>query len=471
MKKMKSRKNAITILIVDDDKHILNIFSQMIRLRGYEPLTAQNGKQALDILSKKNVNVVITDVRMPEMNGMELLTIIKKKYPDTDVIVITGYASTDDAVKAMKCGASDYILKPFSPDEVLLKVMDIYNKNKSFDKEKQVVDRKYHIPVVVADTKGMKQVLQEVDIVSPTDAVVLITGETGVGKDVIARLLHTKSERRMQPFIRMNCVELNEGVIESELFGHEKGSFTGAVSSKKGRLELADKGTLFLDEVGDIPMSTQKKLLRVLEQKAFERVGGIETINIDVRVIAATNKNIPHEIKKKRFRQDLFYRLNTVMINIPPLRERADDIIPLARHFLLRFTKDKKKLNFTKQLTDMLLSYNWPGNVRELKSTVERAVIFSKNGDIDLAKLFREKDSIVEQEGVFTLECPSLTINDVEKSLLFKVLTNAKWNIQLSSRILKLSRTTLYEKIKKYGLNTLKNDDFLNKATQPHLKS
>jgi len=223
MKKMKSRKNAITILIVDDDKHILNIFSQMIRLRGYEPLTAQNGKQALDILSKKNVNVVITDVRMPEMNGMELLTIIKKKYPDTDVIVITGYASTDDAVKAMKCGASDYILKPFSPDEVLLKVMDIYNKNKSFDKEKQVVDRKYHIPVVVADTKGMKQVLQEVDIVSPTDAVVLITGETGVGKDVIARLLHTKSERRMQPFIRMNCVELNEGVIESELFGHEKG--------------------------------------------------------------------------------------------------------------------------------------------------------------------------------------------------------------------------------------------------------
>jgi len=471
MKNMKSRKNAITILIVDDDKHILNIFSQMIRLRGYEPLTAQNGKQALDILSKKNVNVVITDVRMPEMNGMELLTIIKKKYPDTDVIVITGYASTDDAVKAMKCGASDYILKPFSPDEVLLKVMDIYNKNKSFDKEKQVVDRKYHIPVVVADTKGMKQVLQEVDIVSPTDAVVLITGETGVGKDVIARLLHAKSERRMQPFIRMNCVELNEGVIESELFGHEKGSFTGAVSSKKGRLELADKGTLFLDEVGDIPMSTQKKLLRVLEQKAFERVGGIETINIDVRVIAATNKNIPYEIKKKRFRQDLFYRLNTVMINIPPLRERVDDIIPLARHFLLRFTKDKKKLNFTKQLTDMLLSYNWPGNVRELKSTIERAVIFSKNGDIDLAKLFREKDSIVEQEGVFTLECPSLTINDVEKSLLFKVLTNARWNIQLSSRILKLSRTTLYEKIKKYGLNTLKNDDFLNKATQPHLKS
>jgi len=440
----------LSVMVVDDNKYILRSFSQIIQLRGHKPYTAQNGKAALDVLSKNRVDVVLTDVRMPEMDGIELLKTIKNKYSDIQVIVITGYGSIDDAVTAIKYGASDYILKPFSPDEVILKIETYFREKKgSIEKKK-----KKSIPeTIIAESTEMKGVLEEVDIVSPTDAVVLITGETGVGKDVIARLLHAKSERRMQPFIRMNCVELNEGVIESELFGHEKGSFTGAVSSKKGRLELADKGTLFLDEVGDIPMSTQKKLLRVLEQKAFERVGGIETINIDVRVIAATNKNIPYEIKKKRFRQDLFYRLNTVMINIPPLRERVDDIIPLARHFLLRFTKDKKKLNFTKQLTDMLLSYNWPGNVRELKSTIERAVIFSHKGDTKLEKIFRERDFVSEQAAIFTLECPSLKIDDVEKSLILKVLKDSDWNIQQAARILKVSRTTLYDKIEKHNLH------------------
>jgi len=440
----------LSVMVVDDNKYILRSFSQIIQLRGHKPYTAQNGKAALDVLSKNRVDVVLTDVRMPEMDGIELLKTIKNKYSDTEVIVITGYGSIDDAVKAMKYGASDYILKPFSPDEVILKIETHFRKKKgSIEKKK----KKSIAETIISESTEMKGVFEEVEIVASTDAVVLITGETGVGKDVIARLLHSKSERRMQPFIRMNCVELNEGVIESELFGHEKGSFTGAVSSKKGRLELADKGTLFLDEVGDIPMSTQKKLLRVLEQKAFERVGGIETINIDVRVIAATNKNIPYEIKKKRFRQDLFYRLNTVMINIPPLRERADDIIPLAHHFLLRFTKDKKKLNFTKQLTDMLLSYNWPGNVRELKSTVERAVIFSHKGDIKLEKIFRERDFVSEQAAIFTLECPSLKIDDVEKSLILKVLKDSDWNIQQTARILKISRTTLYDKIEKHNLH------------------
>ncbi|MCK4395704.1 sigma-54-dependent Fis family transcriptional regulator [candidate division WOR-3 bacterium] len=456
MKEM-DKKDDISILIVDDDEYILDSFSQLITLRGYTCYTALNGKKALDILSKKKIDVIIADMKMPEMDGMHLLKTVKGQYPDIDVIIITGYGSIDDAVEAMKYGASDYILKPFSLDEMILKIVDICKKKKGYVEEKKGVEVTPRFPAVIAETDMMKEVLKEVEIVAPTDATILITGETGTGKDVIARLIHSKSKRSNQPFIRMNCVELNEGVIESELFGHEKGSFTGAVSMKKGRLELADKGTIFLDEVGDIPLSTQRKLLRVLELKEFERVGGTETIRIDVRVIAATSKNLSRMAAKKEFRMDLFYRLNTVMIKIPPLRERQEDIISLAEHFLMRFTSGEKRITMTRKIKDMLLSYNWPGNVRELKSTIERAVIFSREGDINLEKLFRKKDTLEEVEGIFTLECPSLTHDDVEKSLLLKVLVNARWNIQHSARVLKISRTTLYEKIKKYGLNSYRN--------------
>ena len=457
--KIKYKQENFAFLVVDDDEYILDVFSQLFSLKGYTTYTAANGKKALDILSKKTIDVIIADMKMPEMDGMHLLKTVKGQYPDIDVIIITGYGTIDDAVEAMKYGASDYILKPFSFDEMILKIVDICKKKKRYFKEKEGIEVTSRFPAVIAETDMMKEVLKEVEIVAPTDATILITGDTGTGKDVIARLIHSKSKRSNQPFIRMNCVELNEGVIESELFGHEKGSFTGAVSMKKGRLELADKGTIFLDEVGDIPLSTQRKLLRVLELKEFERVGGTETIRIDVRVIAATNKNLPRMAAKKEFRMDLFYRLNTLMINIPPLRERQKDIIPLAEHFLIKFTEKERRMEFSKKVNDMLLSYNWPGNVRELKSTIERAVIFSREGDINLEKLFSEKDSFEELEGIFTLECPSLTLDDVEKSLLLKVLVNARWNIQHSARVLKISRTTLYQKIRKYGLDSYVSSD------------
>jgi DNA-binding NtrC family response regulator len=455
-------KENISILIVDDDELILDSFSKLIRLKGYAVHRAVNGKKALEVIYKKKVDVIITDMKMPEMNGMELLKIVKKRYPDIDVIIITGYGDIDDAVETMKYGASDYILKPFSPDEIILKIIDVYKKRKNIIDKKENKTAKIKVPStkVIAETDSMKEILKEVKIVATTNAAILITGETGTGKDVIANLIHSKSKRHNQPFIRMNCSELNEGVIESELFGHEKGAFTGAISQKKGRLELADKGTLFLDEVADIPLSTQKKLLRVLEQKEFERVGGIETILIDVRVIAATNRVISDAIKKKVFRSDLLYRLNTVMIRIPPLIERKEDIIPLAEHFLMNFTSGAKRIKLNKQVKEMLLSYSWPGNVRELKSTIERAVIFSKGEDINIDRLFRKRDSLDAIEGTFTLECPSLTLNDVEKSLLLRVLCNARWNIQQSSRVLKISRTTLYQKIKKYGLYSYKEERF-----------
>ncbi len=459
MKRTELKEN-ISILIVDDDELILDSFSKLIRLRGYTAHTAINGKKALEVIFKKKVDVIITDMKMPEMNGMELLKIVKKRYPNIDVIIITGYGGIDDAVETMKYGASDYILKPFSPDEIILKIIDVYKKRKNIiDKKGITTKTEPSSTKVIAGTDAMKEVLKEVEIVASTDAAILITGETGTGKDVIANLIHSKSKRHNQPFIRMNCAELNEGVIESELFGHEKGAFTGAISQKKGRLGLADKGTLFLDEVGDIPLNTQKKLLRVLEQKEFERVGGIETILIDVRVIAATNRVISDAIKKKVFRSDFLYRLNTVMIRIPPLRERKEDIIPLAEHFLMSFTGGTKRIKLNKRVKEMLLSYSWPGNVRELKSTIERAVIFSKGEDINIDRLFRKRDSLDAIEGTFTLECPSLTLNDVEKSLLLRVLNNARWNIQQSSRVLKISRTTLYQKIKKYGLDSYKEEN------------
>ncbi|TES92499.1 MAG: sigma-54-dependent Fis family transcriptional regulator, partial [Candidatus Cloacimonadota bacterium] len=450
----KSNKDDISILVVDDDEYILDSFCQLIELKGYTPYIAENGKKALDILSKNKVDVIIADMKMPEMDGMQLLKTVKGKYPQINVIITTGYGCIDDAVEAIKQGASDYILKPFSPDEIILKIVSVCKKKKRQVKIEEITGGKSHLPKIIAETDVIKEVLEEVEIVAPTDATVLITGETGTGKDVIARTIHNMSKRSNQPFLRMNCMELNEGAIESELFGHEKGSFTGAVSQKKGRLELADKGTIFLDEVGDIPLSTQKKLLRVLKNRKFERVGGTETIMVDVRIIAATKRNLFHAVKKKKFRKDLFYRLNTVVINIPPLSERKDDIIPLAEHFLTRFTQGKRRIKFTERVKDMLLAYSWPGNVRELKDTIERAVIFSKGEDINLEKPFRKKDSLEEVEGTFTIECSTLTIDDVEKSFLLKVLTNAKWNIQQSARVLKISRTTLYNKIEKYELES-----------------
>ncbi|TET20543.1 MAG: sigma-54-dependent Fis family transcriptional regulator, partial [Candidatus Cloacimonadota bacterium] len=398
--------DKISILIVDDDKYILNIFSRLLTEKAYTALTAVNGKKALQILARKEIDIVITDVKMPEMDGIQLLREIKDKYPAIDVVMISGYGSINDAVKSMKQGATDYILKPFSLDEVLLKIENICKRKKKHISKKEMKDVT-PFPNIIAESKTMKEILEEVNIVSPTNATVLIIGDTGVGKDVIARLIHAKSKRSNKPFIRMNCVELNEGIIESELFGHEKGSFTGAVSQKKGRLELADTGTIFLDEIGDIPLSTQKKLLRILEQKEFERVGGTETISIDVRVIAATNKALPYVVKKKKFRKDLYYRLNTVMIKMYPLHERKEDIIPLAEYFLERFAGGERKLILTRAVKDMLVSYSWPGNVRELKSTIERAVIFAKGEDINLQKLFGEKDSIDEVDGTFTIECPT----------------------------------------------------------------
>jgi DNA-binding NtrC family response regulator len=458
-KKGKKTDFDISLLVVDDDEYIRDSFSKLIALRGYSPYTAANGKEAIAILKKSTIDVVITDVRMPEMDGMQLLKKVKEKFPDIDVIVITGYGSVDSAVEAMRQGATDYILKPFSLDEILLKVVNICQGKRKGIRYEKINEKAASFPIVIAETDAMKEVLQEVEIVAPTNATVLISGETGVGKDIVARLIHCNSKRNTEPFIRMNCAELNEGIIESELFGHEKGSFTGAVAQKRGRLELAHKGTLFLDEVADVPLSTQKKLLRVLENREFERVGGTETISIDVRIIAATNRILSQAVKKKEFRRDLYYRLNTVMIKVPPLRQRNEDILPLAEHFLERHTEGKKCLQISKDVRDMLLSYDWPGNVRELKSTIERAVIFSRGETINPDKLFGEKDSLAEIAGAFTIECPSLTLDDVEKSLLLKVLRRTGWNIQQSSHILKISRTTLYEKIKKYELESYRQEN------------
>ncbi len=461
--KEKGYNKKISVLIADDNELILHSFSQVMRLKGFTAYTAKNGKKALHILSTKKVDIILGDIKLPGMNGIELLKIVKKQYPNICVIIITGYGVINDAVETIRNGASDYIFKPFTIDEAIEKILKVYKKRKSREvwKEIENTEREFHLPKVIAETDIMREVLEEIDIVAPTDATVLLTGETGTGKDALARLIHTKSKRKNQPFIRMNCSELNEGVIESELFGHEKGAFTGAVSRRIGKLELADKGTLFLDQISDIPLSTQKKLLRVLEQKEFERVGGTTTIKIDVRVIAATNKDITNVVMKKEFRRDLFYRLSTVIIRIPSLRERYEDIIPLAEHFLTSLTKVEKLIKLSKRVKDMFLSYKWPGNVCELKSTIKRAIIFSQGEDIKIDKQLTKRDSSDEVDGIFTGDSISLTVDDLEKSLLLRVLINAEWNIQHSARVLKISSTTLSNKIKKHSLDSYKEKDQL----------
>lgn len=446
------KNGIISVLLVDNDQKILDIFSNLIELKGYNTYTAINGNKALDILHQKNIDLLITDMKMPEMDGIQLLNEVKLVYPNIKVIILTGFGTVTSAVKAMKLGASDYILKPFSPDELILRIEELCKK-KLKKTGKSDTENMPQIPKVIAKTKAMKKVLERVDIASPTDSTVLITGETGVGKDIIARLIHRKSKRSNQSFVRMNCAELNEGVIESELFGHEKGSFTGAVTKKIGRLELAHKGTMFLDEVGDIPLSTQKKLLRVLEQKQFERVGGTKTIRIDVRIIAATNKILVQELKKRKFRKDLFYRLNTIHINIPPLRKRKKDIIPLAEYFLAMSKNGRGKIKLADNIKKAILNHNYPGNVRELKSSIERSIIFSKNGKLKVKDLFEEQFYSSRYTETYNLESPSLKLVDIERALLLKVLDNSDWNIYQSAKTLEISRTTLYEKIKKYKLN------------------
>src|SRR2546421_3721227 len=371
-----------SILIVEDEAKMRRLLELNLGEEGFTTHSAEDAETGLKLLRENSIDLVLTDLKLPGLNGLEFLQTIKRQNAALPVVVMTAFGSVETAVDAMKAGASDYVLKPFSLTEmrmVIHKELDVRNLREENRSLREALGKRYAHPNIVARSAKMQEVLATVERVAPTNATVLLGGESGVGKDLIARAIHEKSRRASGPFIKINSTAIPENLLESELFGFERGAFTGAVASKPGKFELADKGTLFLDEIGDVPPAIQVKLLRVLQEREFERLGGTRTIKVDVRLIAATNRDLRAALEDGTFREDLYYRLNVVPIDIPPLREHKEDIPDLVNLFLKKFCGDagREAITISSEATNLLLSHHWPGNVRELQNIIERAVAFS----------------------------------------------------------------------------------------------
>lgn len=437
------------ILIAEDEeitlKHLLSTFQK----EGYEVSGFSNGLKALEGIKEENFDVLIADIKMPGLTGIELLEKIKEKNIETEVIIITGYGSIDSAVAAVKKGAYDYITKPFDLDEMLFKVKKIYEEKVL---KKEIVALKTSLGVGkhiagIAKSESMKKIFEVMESIKDSDCDVLLTGESGVGKSLIARLVHSTSKRSEKPFLSINCATFTENLLTSELFGHEKGAFTGAISAKQGLLEIADTGTIFLDEISEISTSLQAKLLHVIEDGEFFRVGGTRSIRVDVRFIAATNRNIHAFITEGKFREDLYYRLNVMEIYIPPLRERRDDIGSLSEYFLKKLLPkaDKKITGFTKEALEILMNYSFPGNVRELENIVERAIILEKSSLIT-------PESLPQGLQLFHIETilPDRvkSIDELNKEYAEKVVEMLGGNRSKAAELLGISRTSLWRILK-----------------------
>ncbi|MDH5769150.1 MAG: sigma-54 dependent transcriptional regulator, partial [Nitrospirota bacterium] len=375
------------ILIVDDDHNICKVLKGLLENEGFHVLTAYDVDTAMPIIDEQDLDLIITDLRMPGKSGMALLTLSKGRKPAVPVIMITAYGDIEAAVIAIKQGAYDFISKPFNEHELLNVIKKAISESR---KNKELISAYFEegslfLPDIIGKTPAIQQVLQTVHKIAPTDSTVLITGETGVGKELIARAIHLMSQRHEHPFVKIHCAAIPETLLESELFGYEKGAFTGAVINKPGRFEIAHQGTILLDEIGEMPLHLQTKLLSVLQDKTFDRVGGVKTIKVDIRIIAATNKDLQSAVKSGEFRSDLFYRLNVVPIHIPPLRERKDDLIPLTDYFLKKFSiKYRKKIHVLPEVIAAFSQCAWPGNIRELENVLERMVVMSETDTLNL---------------------------------------------------------------------------------------
>ena len=449
------------IMVIDDEKNYLVLLKTLLEDEGYEIVTFSDPEIALSFLEDSDVDVIITDVRMPNISGQELLERVKKKYPHIPVIIMTAYGTVDGAVEAMKCGAFDYITKPFSNDELLLTVQKAVRLSFAEKQNlalKKVLQEKHSPYNIVGKSKVIQDILELVQQVSQSDSNVLITGESGTGKELIAKTIHFSSKRKDGPFVAVNCAALNPNLLESELFGHEKGSFTGATHSKRGRFELAHKGTLFLDEIGELPLELQAKLLRFIQERSFERVGGTTSIKVDVRIIAATNKDLKQAVEKKEFREDLYYRLNVVNIHMPPLRERVEDIPLLAAHFLKIYSEKNQKniKGFTSKAMDLLISYRWPGNVRELENVIERAVVLCKKELIDIEDLPPELKEEEHFKSVIDLLPHEINLNEtlekIEAALIKRALVKSNFIQSKAAKMLGISKSLLQYKLKKYKI-------------------
>jgi two-component system response regulator AtoC len=445
----------VKILVADDEAIIRESLSDWLKDVGYQVLTAENGHKALEVIEKEKPGIMIADLVMPGMDGIELMKKAKAQQPNIEVIIITAYASIPTAITAMKEGAYDYIEKPFCPERAELLVKKLAEHQELVEENLSLRHRledRYHFENIIAKSSKMQRVIEVIKVVAKSNATVLITGESGTGKELVARAIHSQSHRRNKPFVAVSCAALPESLLESELFGHEKGSFTGAYAQKKGKFEFANGGTLFLDEVGEMSANIQVHLLRVLEEKEFTRVGGNEPIRVDVRVISATNKDLKKAIEKQDFREDLYYRLNVVNIELPPLRERKEDIPLLAEHFLHKFAMENQKeiTGFSPEAMELVLDYDWPGNVRELENAIERAVILAKDSIITIADLPKENLSVAYST------TPRKNLKEVEKGHILNILRETGENYSEAARILGISRMTLYNKAKEYGFDVKK---------------
>ncbi|MDC7220092.1 MAG: sigma-54 dependent transcriptional regulator [Spirochaetales bacterium] len=453
------------ILVVDDEKNIRMGLGKSLELEGYEVYLAENGNEAMKEMLKTSIDLVVTDLRMPGMSGEELLKKISNAYPTVPVIILTGHGTVETAVDAMRNGAFDFLTKPVNLDRLgllvkrALSTRKLVAEHQALQKEVERLEKKKK-QSMIGRSGALNRVLGLVDQVAQTKVSVLITGESGVGKEVVADAIHNASNRKDQPFIKVHCAALTESLLESELFGHEKGAFTGASTQRKGRFELADGGTIFLDEIGEINPSVQIKILRVLQEKTFERVGGEKSITVDTRIIAATNRDLMAEVEKGNFREDLYYRLNVVNINVPPLRERKDDIPLLASSFLNQFSEENEKPieGIDPKASSLLYNYSWPGNIRELRNCMESAVVLSKKpiiGPDDLPPAVRSS----EEEGVIRIELGS-TMAEAEKQIIRQTLKGVNNNKSRAAEILGIGRKTLHRKIHDYGLE----EEFLTRG-------
>ena len=447
------------ILIVDDETAHCQMLEAVLKAEKYATQRAQDGQSAIEAVKERFYDLILMDIRMNRVGGIEALEKIKEISPDIPILMMTAYASVDTAVQAMRSGAYDYLTKPLDIDELKILVAKAL-RHHQLEKEniflKEQLGSRFDFSNIIGRSRAMKELLETVAMVAPSEATVLILGESGTGKELIANAIHQNSPRSNHPFIKVNCAALPETLLESELFGHEKGAFTGAVSRRQGRFHLAHKGSILLDEIAEMSMATQSKILRVLQEREFEPIGSSETVKVDTRIITATNKNLEEEVRANRFREDLYYRINVVNLTVPSLRERRDDIPLLVDFFLKRYAKKNHRnlKGFTPKAMDLLMRYDWPGNIRELENVVERSVIMVRGDFItpdEFPGVLKSLDPEYEQISAEMLSGKSL--KEMEKAMIMRTLQETDGNRTRAAEILGISRRTLQLKLKEYGVN------------------
>jgi DNA-binding NtrC family response regulator len=446
------------ILVVDDEEIMRSSLSDWLKEDGYYVQAVEDGYKAIEKVKEEEWDLAVVDLKMPKIDGLEVLEKIRKMKPEVPVIIVTAYATIDTAVMAIKAGAADYIVKPFNPEEISVVIAKLVEHRRIIKENirlRKELNKRHEFQDLIGKSPKIGKVIEMIRTVAPTKSTVLIKGESGTGKELVARAIHDLGPRKKCPFIAAACGAIPESLLEAELFGYEKGAFTGAVSQHKGRIELADKSTLFLDEIGDISLKTQINLLRFIQEREFRRVGGKDPIKVDIRIIVATNKNLEEMITNGEFREDLYYRFNVITIEVPPLRERKEDIPLLAEHFLEKFSLDtgKKIYGLSDESMRILMEYNWPGNIRQLANTIEHAIVVANELEIQVCDFpgYIVASKAEDTTKPATRETPQ-SLEELEKEYMMNTLRINNWNIRKSADILGINRVTLYNKIKKYGL-------------------